>query len=209
MIESSRNALPVRSNAMPLEIIFYPHPTLRYKSKPVRKVDAELRAMADEMLELMYESRGVGLAANQVDLPIRMFVANPSGEKGSGEEFVLINPEVQRPKGNEIGEEGCLSLPELRAEVVRPKSVRISAYDISGQPYEATVEGFLARVFLHEIDHLDGTLFFDRLSDQAVAELRPGLDVLETDFRSKQQTGLIPDDSELISRLQHWTDKYC
>ena len=194
---------------MSLEIIFYPHPTLRFKSKPVRKVDAELRAMANEMLDLMYESKGVGLAANQVDLPIRMFVANPTGEKGSGEEFVLINPEVQRPKGNEIGEEGCLSLPDLRAEVVRPKSVKISAYDISGQPFEATIEGFLARIFLHEIDHLDGTLFFDRLSDHAAAELRPGLDELELDFRSKQETGLIPPDDELLARLQHWTDKYC
>ena len=86
---------------MPLEVVHYPHPTLRYKSKPIRKVDAELREIADEMLELMYESKGVGLAANQVDLPIRMFVANPTGEKGEGEEFVVLNPEVQFPKGSE------------------------------------------------------------------------------------------------------------
>ena len=194
---------------MSLEVVNYPHPTLRFKSKPIRKVDAELRAIADEMMELMYESQGVGLAANQVDLPIRMFVANPAGEKGEGEEFVILNPEVQFPKGSESAEEGCLSLPGVTADVIRPKSVRISAFDIKGNPIDATFEGFLARIFLHEIDHLDGTLFFDRLNEHARSELEPALDELETDFRSKQTTGSVPPDDELIDRLSKWTDKYC
>jgi peptide deformylase len=195
--------------AMSLEVIYYPHPTLRYVSKPIRKVDADLRKIADEMLELMYKSSGVGLAANQVDLPLRMFVANPTGEKGSGEEYVILNPEVQRPKGNESAEEGCLSLPGLAGDVIRPKSVRISAFDIKGNPIETTFEGFLARVFLHEIDHLDGTMFFDRMNEHAVVDLESGLDELETDFRSKQETGSIPPDDELIARLSQWTEKYC
>ncbi|KAA5539850.1 peptide deformylase [Roseiconus nitratireducens] len=194
---------------MPLEVIYYPHPTLRFVSKPVRRVDADLRRIADEMLDLMYESKGVGLAANQVDLPIRMFVVNPTGEKGSGEEFVIINPEIQRPKGSETAEEGCLSLPGLQGDVIRPKSVRVSAFDIQGNPFEATLEGFLARIFMHENDHLDGTLFFDRMSKEAASELQPGLEELEIDFRSRQKTGSVPSDEELIRRLSDWTDRYC
>ncbi|WP_323379667.1 peptide deformylase [Stieleria sedimenti] len=194
---------------MSLEIIYYPHPTLRYVSKPIKRVDAELRKIADEMLDLMYEARGVGLAANQVDLPLRLFVANPTGEKGSGEEFVVVNPEVSRPKGSEVGEEGCLSLPGLTGDVIRPKSVRISAYDLKGNPIETTLEGFLARIFLHEIDHLDGTLFFDRMGEHAALELEAGIDELETDFRSKQATGSIPPDDQLVARLSEWTNKYC
>lgn len=194
---------------MPLEVILHPHPTLRYVSKPIKRVDAELRRIADEMIELMYESKGVGLAANQVDLPIRMFVANPAGEKGEGEEFVIINPEIQMPKGSESAQEGCLSLPGLTGDVIRPKSVKISAYDIKGNPFETQLEGFLARVFLHEFDHLDGTLFFDRMSKEAASDLLPGLDELETDFRSKQSTGFIPPDDQLVARLTKWTDKYC
>ncbi len=193
---------------MPLEVIYYPHPTLRYVSKPIKRVDADLRRIAEEMLDLMYQSRGVGLAANQVDLPLRMFVANPTGEQGSGEEFVIINPEVERPKGSESAEEGCLSIPGLHGEVVRPKTIRLSAYDIKGNPIETTVEGFLARIFLHEIDHLNGTLFIDRMKEHAVGELEAGLDELQTDFRSKQSTGSIPSDQDLIARLSDWTDKY-
>lgn len=194
---------------MSLEVIYYPHPTLRYVSKPIRRVDAELRKIADEMLDLMYESKGVGLAANQVDLPLRMFVANPTGEKGSGEEYVILNPEVSRPKGNDPGEEGCLSLPGLNGEVIRPKSFQLSAYDIMGNPIDATFEGFLARIFLHEIDHLDGTLFFDRMGEHAVQDLEDGMNELETDFRSKQETGSIASDEDLIARLSDWTEKYC
>lgn len=194
---------------MSLEIIYYPHPTLRYVSKPIKRVDAELRKIADEMLDLMYESRGVGLAANQVNLPLRMFVANPTGEKGSGEEYVVINPVVERPKGSESGEEGCLSMPGLTGDVIRPKSIRLSAFDIKGNPIDETFEGFLARVFLHEIDHLDGTLFFDRMGEHAVVDLEPGLEELVTDFRSKQATGSIASDQELIAGLDHWTQKYC
>ncbi|MEO1529212.1 MAG: peptide deformylase [Planctomycetota bacterium] len=194
---------------MPLEVILYPHPTLRYVSKPIRKVDAELKRIADEMLDLMYESNGVGLAANQVNLPLRIFVANPSGTRGDGEEFVMLNPVIQLPKGNETAEEGCLSLPGLVGDVIRPKSVRVSAFDITGKPFEAKLEGFLARVFMHENDHLDGTMFFDRMGNEATAELEAGLEEFEIDFRSRQKTGSLKSDEEMVGELSVWTDKYC
>ena len=194
---------------MTLEVIHYPHPTLRFKSKTLKKVDADLIKIADEMLDQMYEKNGVGLAANQVDLPIRMFVANPTGTKGDGEEFVILNPVIQHPKGSVSMEEGCLSLPGVNGEVTRPKSIHLSAYDIKGNAIETRLEGFLARVFMHEIDHLDGTLFFDRMSDVNVAVLQPELDELETVFRSQQSTGTIESDEKLIENLSQWTEKYC
>lgn len=174
---------------MQLSIIPYPHPTLRVRSKPIRRVDQDLRDLVARMLDLMYEAEGVGLAANQVDLPLRIFVANPSGERGDGEELVLINPELQLPKGSETGQEGCLSLPGLYGQVKRPKSIRVSAFDLSGNPIERVVDGFLARVLQHENDHLDGVLFFDRLSEESKRDLDERLAEMETVFRSKQESG--------------------
>jgi len=193
---------------MQLSIIQYPHPTLRFRSKPIRRVDQQLREIAAEMLELMYEAEGVGLAANQVDLPLRLFVANPAGERGEGEELILINPELQLPRGSETSQEGCLSLPGLYGQVKRPKEVRLSAFDLKGNPIERTVDGFLARVLQHEKDHLDGVLFFDRMSEDAKSELDDQLDEMETAFRSQQSTGSIPADAELLSQLDAWQQKY-
>lgn len=193
---------------MQLSIIQYPHPTLRIRSKPIRRVDKDLRNMAAQMLDLMYEADGVGLAANQVDLPLRMFVANPSGERGDGEELVLLNPELQMPKGNESGQEGCLSLPGLYGQVKRPKSIRLSAYDLKGNPIEREVDGFLARVLQHENDHLDGVLFFDRMTEESKRELDDALVELETVHQSKQSSGGIPRDEELVDRLGEWYGKY-
>jgi peptide deformylase len=193
---------------MNLSIIPHPHPTLRVRSKPIKRVDAQLRNLVDQMLDLMYEESGVGLAANQVDLPIRLFVANPSGERGDGEELILLNPELQMPKGNETQQEGCLSLPDLYGQVKRPKSIRLSAYDLKGNSIERTVDGFLARVLQHENDHLDGVLFIDRMTDEGRRELIDDIDELETDFRSKQNSGAIKSDSDLVARLQQWYDAY-
>ncbi|TWT76414.1 Peptide deformylase [Planctomycetes bacterium CA13] len=193
---------------MPLSIIQYPHPTLRYRSKPIRRVDKDLRAIADEMLHLMYEFNGVGLAANQVNLPLRMFVANPSGQRDEGEEMILVNPELQMPRGNESDQEGCLSLPGLFGQVKRPKAIRLSAYDLKGNAIERDVDGFLARVLMHENDHLDGVLFFDRMSEEGKRELLDPLGEFETDFRSQQSTGAISPDEELIAGLAEWTKRY-
>jgi peptide deformylase len=193
---------------MQLSIIEYPHPTLRVRSKPIRRVDQDLRNIAAQMLDLMYEFNGVGLAANQIDLPIRMFVVNPTGERGEGEELVLLNPELQMPKGIESGQEGCLSMPEIFGQVKRPKSIRLSAYDLKGNAIERVVDGFMARVIQHENDHLDGVLFFDRMSDEAKRELDDQLHEMEIVFQSKQKSGSIPQGKELLARLDKWYEKY-
>ena len=102
---------------MSLQIIQYPHPTLRHRSKPLRRVDADLRKLIDEMFELMYEHEGVGLAANQVDLPYRFFIANPEGNADAEEsEGVFINPVLSAGRSLEEDEEGCLSIPGIRAQ---------------------------------------------------------------------------------------------
>ena len=193
---------------MQLSIISYPHPTLRIRSKPIRRVNKELRNIAAQMLDLMYEAEGVGLAANQVNLPIRIFVANPAGERGDGEELVLLNPELQMPKGNVTGQEGCLSLPGIYGQVKRPKSIRVSAFDIQGNPVDRVVDGFLARVIQHENDHLDGVMFFDRMTEEAKREIDDQLHELETVFESKQNTGGIANNEQLIAELDPWYEKY-
>jgi peptide deformylase len=193
---------------MSIRIVHYPHPTLRHVSKPIRRVDAELRAIAAEMLDLMYEAEGVGLAANQVDLPLRIFVANPAGKRGEGEELVIINPELQFPKGSESDREGCLSLPGLFGEVRRAKQIYLSAYDLEGNPIERQLDGFLARIVQHEFDHLNGKFFFDRMTEEQLRELEPGLDELETDYRSRQAGGAIASDDEVVQNLETWESRY-
>ena len=192
-----------------MEIIHYPHPTLRHKSLPVQRVDAELRSLVARMFELMYASRGIGLAANQVDLPLRLFIMNLEGEAGKGEEIVFINPVISHPKGSEAKEEGCLSLPELYADVVRPKRVRVQAYGLDGREIQADVDGMFARCVQHEVDHLDGILFIDRVTPTMRPELQPSLEIFETDFRSRRATGGIPSDEELAARRAEWEQRYC
>ena len=194
---------------MPLKIIPYPHPTLRHVSKAIRRVDAELKKMVREMFDLMYEAKGVGLAANQVDLPLRLFIANLEAEAGKGEELVFINPVISRPKGSEEAEEGCLSLPGLYGDVVRPKTVRINAYNLSGEELVADVSGMLARVVQHELDHLDGVLFVDRMSSTKKADVLDTLHEFELDFDSRRGVGEIPDDATLAERLRQWESRYC
>ncbi len=193
---------------MALSIIHYPHPTLQHRSRPIVRVDARLREMAAEMLELMYENEGVGLAANQVNLPIRMFVANPSGERGEGEEWVVINPVIDRPKGSEAAQEGCLSVPGVYAQVKRPKTVRLQGYDLSGGEINRELDGFVARVVQHEVDHLDGVMFFNRIGNEAMRDIEHAIAEFRTTFDSLRNTGSIPDDAELASQLAAWEKAY-
>jgi len=193
---------------MSLSIIRYPHPTLRYRSKTIRRVDNELKSIVAQMFDLMYEHNGVGLAANQVDLPLRIFVANPAGKRDEGEEIVCINPELNLPKGSESDREGCLSLPEIFGEVKRPSKVKLSAYDLSGNAIERPLEGFLARIVQHEIDHLNGVFFFDRMTADGRADLARQLEELEFEFRSQQANGSMLPDDELVRRLADWESKY-
>jgi len=161
------------------------------------------------MFELMYAHRGIGLAANQVDLPLRLFVMNLEGEAGQGEELVFINPVVTHPKSTEEREEGCLSLPELYAPVVRPKRVRVQAYGLDGREFNADVDGLFARCIQHELDHLDGVLFVDRVNPAMMPELFPALEEFQTEFESRRSTGGIPDDAAIAARLDDWERKYC
>ena len=192
-----------------LKVINYPHPTLRYTSKPIRRVNAKLRLIVERMFELMYEHNGVGLAANQVDLPLRLFVMNPSGHKGEGVESVMINPVISRPRGSEEQEEGCLSLPNVHANVIRPKTIQVNAFDLVGNEINQEISGFEARIIQHETDHLNGTLFIDRLKEGADIGLLPQLDALHTDFRSQQRTAGIPADEVLLARLSDWEQEFC
>ncbi len=192
-----------------MHIIHYPHPTLRHKSKDILRVDAELRKTISQMFELMYEARGVGLAANQVDLPLRLFVVNLEAEAGKGEELVFINPIITKPKGLDEAEEGCLSIPELYGQVKRPETVKLNAYNLSGQEFQAEVSGLLARVVQHETDHLDGVLFIDRMSETGQLQVKEELEAFEREFAFQREKGEIADDQQIADRLRQLEQRYC
>ncbi len=186
---------------MDLQIIHYPHPTLRHVSKPLKRVDAELREIVRQMFELMYAAQGVGLAANQVDLPYRLFVANLKSDPDEpGEEHVFINPVIRRPKGLVEGEEGCLSIPGVYGPVKRAETVQIEAYTPSGERIEQTLEGLFARVAQHEVDHLDGVLFIDRLTPTEQKTKKDVLEEFDIVFQGRRQRGEIPPDEEIAQR---------
>ncbi|MCA9268305.1 MAG: peptide deformylase [Planctomycetales bacterium] len=194
---------------MSVQIVAFPHPTLRHKSKPIKRVDAELKSIVGEMFDLMYAASGVGLAANQVDLPLRLFVANEKADPAEGDPLVFINPVISRAKGSEVREEGCLSLPELYGDVRRPEKVFVTAYNLQGELFEGEVSGLLGRIIQHETDHLDGVLFIDRLSETGAMKLAPALDEFLIDFESKRRTGEIPSDEAIAARLAEIEQRYC
>ncbi|HLA86341.1 MAG TPA: peptide deformylase [Thermoguttaceae bacterium] len=185
-----------------MNIVKFPHPALRRLSKPLVRVDAELRRMIAEMFELMYEHDGVGLAANQVDLPYRFFVANlQSDPAAKDQELVFINPIITHSTGSAEADEGCLSFPGIWAPVRRPEKVSLAAYDLSGQEIKLELDGLLARAVQHEIDHLDGVVFVDRLSPTNKLAVRDALDALVHEFAADQSRGLIPPDDQITARL--------
>jgi len=149
-----------------LRVIKLPDPILREKSLPVETVDAELRAFLSDMLETMYAAPGVGLAAVQVGVLRRMLVIDTArGDDEPKRPLMLINPEIVfRGDTPRVHEEGCLSIPEMYAEVQRPALVRVRYVDIEGKKQEEDFQDLLATVVQHEIDHLDGLLFIDHLS---------------------------------------------
>jgi peptide deformylase len=146
-----------------LAILEYPDPRLRKKAAPVAEVDDALRHLADDMLETMYAARGVGLAATQVDVHKRLIVLDVSEQRD--QPLVLINPELLRLEGSGPGEEGCLSVPGIYDKLSRATNIRVRALGRDGQPFEMDAEGLLAVCIQHEIDHLEGKLFVDYLSE--------------------------------------------
>ncbi len=149
-----------------LPIIKLPDPILREKSQPVETVDAEVRSFLNDMLETMYAAPGIGLAAVQVGLLRRMIVMDTvRGEELPKNPMMLINPEIVSSGDTmRLHEEGCLSIPEMYADVERPGLVRVRYIDIEGRPREEDFEGLAATVVQHEVDHLNGVLFIDHLS---------------------------------------------
>ncbi|MEZ6042519.1 MAG: peptide deformylase [Planctomycetaceae bacterium] len=185
-----------------LQIVPHPHPALRWKSKELRRIDTDLKTMVAQMFELMYEAKGIGLAANQVALPYRLFVINPSGDPAlKDEEFVFINPEIVRRNGSEESEEGCLSLPEIHGLVPRATRIVVDAFDLDGQQFEMELGGLDARVVQHENDHLDGILFPDRINPESQKQIAPLMDALEREFRQRQQAGQVLSDEKLKQQL--------
>jgi len=145
-------------------ILIYGAPELQTKSSPVIHFNGEIKTLAQDMLETMYAAPGVGLAAPQVGINTRLIVVDLSGGEEAGHQVVLANPEITEQEGSEKGEEGCLSVPGFTAVVERPAKIHVCGQDIEGRPQGIDAEGLLARTLCHEIDHLDGILYLERLS---------------------------------------------
>jgi peptide deformylase len=163
-----------------LKVIRYPDPRLKAPSSPVERFDQELADLANSMLQIMREHKGVGLAAPQVGRNIRLFVMNPTGQDPDAR--IYVNPELRDPRGEESGEEGCLSIPDVTAQITRNQSVTLRAFDLSGRPIEQTETGYVARIWQHEVDHLDGILITDRMGATARMLARKTLRELEEQY---------------------------
>ncbi|HUF74168.1 MAG TPA: peptide deformylase [Gammaproteobacteria bacterium] len=153
-----------------LPILEYPDPRLRIRAEPVTKVDEEIRQLLDDLLETMYAASGVGLAATQVDRHVRVLAVDVS--EARNEPYCLINPEIVETSGQAVSDEGCLSVPEYYDAVERAERIRVRALDRAGKRMEFEAEGLLAICLQHEIDHLDGKLFVDYLSEMKRQRLR-------------------------------------
>jgi peptide deformylase len=147
------------------EIVIFPDPRLRAVSEPVETIDDEIRVLVSDMQESMYYNEGAGLAAVQVGVHKRIFIADPMLAGGTREDptLVYINPEIGATEGEQDGDEGCLSFPGIFVPINRPGRVTIRAMDLDGEAFEQTGEGILARAFLHETEHLDGKLLIDNV----------------------------------------------
>ncbi|KAL2500063.1 Peptide deformylase 1B [Abeliophyllum distichum] len=169
-----------------LKIVEYPDPILRAKNKRINTFDDSLKKLVDEMFDIMYRTDGIGLSAPQVGINVQLMVFNPVGERGEGEEIVLVNPRVNRFSRKLVPyNEGCLSFPGIYADVERPDSLKVDAQDISGARFTVNLLGLPARVFQHEYDHLQGILFFDRMSDDVLDSIREDLQAMEKRYEEK------------------------
>ena len=146
------------------EVVKYPDPVLARRGEAITEFGPELKTLVDEMFDSMYAAQGIGLAAPQISLSKRITVVDVSFKKDPAQKIALINPEVVERTGKQMEEEGCLSLPEIREKVDRAARVKVRAQNAQGEFYEVEGEELLARALQHEIDHLDGVLFIDRIS---------------------------------------------
>ena len=153
-------------------------PVLRKTCLPIENIDGERVTLAENMVETIRAAPGVGLAANQIGLAQRMFVINIGVETDKENLITVVNPEITTMEGNELGEEGCLSIPDVVAEVNRASQIEIKGYDLDGNEVHYEAEGYLARAFQHEMDHLNGILFWDNLAKMK-------RDILKRKFKKK------------------------
>jgi len=187
---------------MVLEVVHYGHPALRQKGAPIETIDPQVQQLIADMLDTMYAARGVGLAAQQVARPLQLTVIDvrevtdrPStlhlhGQPANVDAFmplVLINPQVTPTGTPETGPEGCLSFPEIYADITRPGAVDVTALDRHGQPVAFHCGGLLARVVQHEVDHLRGILFIDRMDRAQKAPLQEELAALQAATKAALQ----------------------
>lgn len=169
-----------------LRVLRYPHPLLREKNTEImpEEIDLELKRVAKEMLLVMYASRGVGLAAPQVGINKRLMVFNPEGDaKAWLQEIVMVNPKIiSSSKSAEMEAEGCLSFPGMSGEVRRSEWVKVEATRLNGKKFKVKLEGWKARIFQHEYDHLDGILYIDRLPPEERKRVQPRLNELVSEY---------------------------
>ncbi len=157
-----------------LEILHFPDVRLRNRAAPITQVDAEIRQLVDDMFETMYDAPGIGLAATQVNATKRLVVIDISETRD--QPLCLINPEILEEEGRESMEEGCLSVPGISETVSRAERIRVRALDREGQPFELDADGLLAVCIQHELDHLEGKLFIDYLSNLKRQRIRKKLE---------------------------------
>jgi len=174
-IEKSR-----RADLSSLKILRYPDPRLSEVCVPLEEVDDSVGALAEKMFELMSAAGGVGLAAPQVGVPVRMFIASPTADPN--DRRVYVNPEIISVDGSQDGEEGCLSFPGISCRIKRYNVAVLRAKGLNGQVFEETAEGLTARIFQHECDHLDGRLLVDRMGTVARLTHRRALQDLQEQF---------------------------
>lgn len=157
-----------------LDILQYPDPRLRIKAAPVTTVDAVLRKQVEDMYETMYDAKGVGLAATQVDIHLQLFTMDIS--QTSDQPMCVVNPQIIHKEGLQYESEGCLSVPEAFDKVERAMIVHMRGTDLDGKPVELQAEGLLAICIQHELDHLNGVLFIDHLSKLKLNRIRAKID---------------------------------
>jgi peptide deformylase len=145
-------------------IVKFGNPVLETAAKPVTEFDKELKTLVDDMFESMYAAHGVGLAAPQIGISLRLAVIDVTFKEDPNAKIVLCNPQIIKTEGRQSGQEGCLSIPEFRETVTRPKKVTVKAQDVTGNWFEMTGEDLLARAFVHETDHLNGKLYISHVS---------------------------------------------
>lgn len=193
-----------------MKVLKYPHPILKYKCKPIQKIDAGLRDLVAEMFEIMYEDEGVGLAANQVGLPYQLLVLNPEGDpEKKEEEMVLINPVILKRSGKYEDNEGCLSFPGVHADVVRAEKIVFEFVSLDGEVRRLEWKGHPARIVQHEIDHLNGITFIDRLSAGALLEIKRELEDMQTIFEGDRRLGFVPADEEIFRQIEELENLRC